>query len=322
MKLTLTRILKRLAIAGALAIGAYPALAQNFPDKPLTMIIPYGAGGSHDITARLMTSVLPQYLGQPVVVQLMPGASGQTGTTAAAQAAADGYTLVYTHNFADQLLPQVNKLPYEPSKDFVTIARPSSATSAIVVRKDSQFKTLKDLIDYGKANPGELRFGHSGNWGSIMTPGALLLAKEGVKAKFVPYQGGGPVLQGLLAGDVDFSFAFPAVVSSQPELRPLAVLGDEKVLGPDVPTTTELGYPELGPVGLLHRIVLVRSDVPADRIEKLRSAFDELSKDPTYIRLMKQVGEDPATYLKGTDYEPLRAQQAKLYSELVKSGSN
>lgn len=305
------------ACAAALAASALSAHAQAFPEKPITMIIPYGAGGSHDLTARLMTSVLPQYLGQPVIVQLMPGAGGQIGTAQAAKNPADGYTLLYTHNFADTLMPLVGPVPYDSLKDFVSVARPSTATSAVVVRVDSPYDSLAAMLSYGRDNPRRLKLAHSGNWGSVFTPAAVLLSAENVEATFVPYQGGGPALQALLSGDGDFTFAFPSVINSQPQLKALMVIGDQKVLGEEVPTSEELGYADLGTVGLLHRAVLVHSNVPADRLEKLREAFDQMSQDPTYLALMKQMDEDVTTYMGGEEYEPLRSRQVELYADLL-----
>ena len=116
-----------LAIAAALGVVSAPAIAETYPDRPITMIIPLGAGGSHDLNARVMTSVLPQILGQPVVVQLMPGAGGQTGTAAAASAPADGYTLLFTHNFIDELQQFVTTLPNSPNDDFVAVSRTNTA---------------------------------------------------------------------------------------------------------------------------------------------------------------------------------------------------
>ena len=232
-----------LAIAASAALPAGAALADDYPAKPITMIIPLGAGGSHDLNARVMTSVLPSYLGQPVVVELMPGGSGRIGTAAAAKAKPDGYTLLFTHNFIDELQQHVSKLPYDPNKDFVVVARTNTAPPSLSVRADSQFKTIKDMLDYAKANPGKVKFGHSGNWGAAMVPGAALLQAAGVKMSLVPYKGGGPAMRGVLSGDVDFTVAFPSVITSQGDkVRTLVTLADKRSF-PDVPTTGEIGYP-------------------------------------------------------------------------------
>src|SRR5918996_1987346 len=139
-------------LAGGLAVAALslgltldPAAAE-YPERPVTLIIPLGAGGSHDLNARVFTSILPEYLGQPVVVKLMPGASGQTGTAAAAAAPADGYTLLFSHNYFDQLQQHIVDLPYEPTEDFVTVVRLNSAPMSIVVRSDSEWTSLEDMF--------------------------------------------------------------------------------------------------------------------------------------------------------------------------------
>lgn len=305
------------ALGAATVLGTgVAATAQDYPSKPITMIIPLGAGGSHDINARVMTSVLPAYLGQPVVVQLMPGASGQTGTAAAADAQPDGYTLLFTHNFFDQLQQHVTKVPYKPNEDFVTVARTNYATPYLVVRSDSPFKTAKELIEYGKENPGKLKFGHSGNWGAIMTPGSALLQEAGVKATLVPYKGGGPSFQALLAGDSDFTFLFPSVwAGSEDKVRVLAALGDKSAI-PGVPTTAELGYPDAGKLGLMHRVVLAPAGVPEDRLAKLREAFQKMTGDKTYQRLLSKLDENNEI-MDGAEYDKLRKEQSDEYQELV-----
>ena len=309
------RILTLATAAAALALAG-PASA--FPDKPVTMIIPLGAGGSHDLNARVITSVLPTYLGQPVIVQLMPGAGGQTGTAAAAQAEADGHTMIFTHNFIDQLQQFVANVPYKPNEDFVAVARPNTAQPILVVREDSEFKTFDDLVAYGKANPGKLRFGHSGNWGAFMVPGAALLQAAGVQGTLVPYQGGGPAMQALLAGDSDFTMAFASVLSGQEgKLRPLLVIGDEKILE-GVPTTAELGYQVVTDIGVMHRGVMVPAGVPAERLEILRAAFDKLAEDETYKGLMDKLGENTA-HMDGAEFQKLRETQAAAYKELVET---
>lgn len=307
-------------VVGLVLAATMPADAQDFPQKPITMIIPLGAGGSHDLNARVITAILPEIIGQPVVVQLMPGASGQTGTAAAARSAADGYTLLYTHNFIDQLQQHVTDLPYDPNEDFVAVARTNFATPIVTVRADGELETLEELFDYGRENPGELTFGHSGNWGAFMVPGAALLDQAGVEATLVPYQGGGPVLQGLLAGDIDFTMAFPSVFSGQEEqLRGLAVIGDESLeILPDVPTTADAGFEGLETMGVMHRVVLAPAGVPEDRLNVLREAFAKLPENETYQTLMTKLGENTA-HMDGAEYEELRQQQDKQYEALVEN---
>jgi tripartite-type tricarboxylate transporter receptor subunit TctC len=299
----------------ALGIGAGAMAADDFPAKPITLVLPLGAGGSHDLNSRVFTSIIPSYLGQAMVVKLMPGASGQKGTAAVAQAKADGYTLLFTHNFFDQLQQHVTKLPYKPS-DFQTVVRLNYATPSIVVRADKPWKTLKEMIDYGKANPGKLKFGHSGNWGAIMVPGALLLSEAGVQATLVPHKGGGPAMKALMAGDVDFTMAFPSVVGGLGDkLRVLASLG-ETTLYKGVPTLKELGYTPT--VGLMNRVVMAPKGVPADRIKKIQDAFVALQGDKTYKKMMGRLGENTELMM-GGDYESVRMEQSKNYKALVES---
>lgn len=311
------RALVAATAAAAIALGAATAAAEDYPTKPITMIIPLGAGGSHDLNARVMTSVLPTYLGQPVVVQLMPGASGRIGTAAAAKASADGYTLLFTHNFIDELQQHVSKLPYDPNKDFVSVARTNYAPASLVVRANSKYKTLKDMLDDAKKNPGKVKFGHSGNWGAAMVPGAALLQAAGVKMTLVPYKGGGPAMQGVLAGDVDFTVAFPSVITSQGDkVRTLVTLADKRAF-PDVPTSGELGYPDVASIATMQRVVLAPAGIPAERLEKLRKAFAQMSKDKVYKTLLEKLGENDE-FMSGADYKALRDKQDKSYAELVK----
>jgi putative tricarboxylic transport membrane protein len=311
------RIILTTAAAASLALIGTAASAADYPSKPITMIIPLGAGGSHDLNARVMTSVLPSYLGQPVIVQLMPGGSGRIGTAAAAKAKPDGYTLLFTHNFIDELQQHVTKLPYNPNKDFVPVARTNYAPPSLVVRADSKFKTLKELIDYAKANPGKVKFGHSGNWGAVMVPGAALLQAAKVKMTLVPYKGGGPAMRALLAGDVDFTIAFPSVITSQGDkVRTLVTLSDKRVFK-DVPTSGEAGYPNVASIATMQRVVLAPAGIPKDRLAKLREGFKKMSEDKTYKKLLKKLDENDE-FMDGSKYESMRLKQDKEYTKLVK----
>ena len=308
------RILGCLAAAGLfLGIGAAIA-AESFPSKPITLVLPLGAGGSHDLNARVFTSVIPQYLDQAVIVKLMPGASGQKGTAAVAKARADGYTLLFTHNYFDQLQQHVTKLPYDTSKDFETVARLNYGVASIVVLASSPYKSLKDLIDAAKKNPGKIKFGHSGNWGAVMVPGAQLFSEAGAKVTLVPHKGGGPAMKALLAGDVDFTMAFPSVIGAQGDkLRVLASGGEERMFK-DVPTVKELGY--TSDIGIMHRIIMAPKGVDPARLKTLRTAFAKLQGDKTYKRLMGRIGENLG-YMDGAEYEKLRPVQSNEYKKLV-----
>jgi len=312
----ITRRMAGLGLALTLGLACHPAAAQ-YPEKPVTLIIPLGAGGSHDLNARVFTSILPEYLGQPMVVKLMPGASGQTGTAAAAQAPADGYTLLFSHNYFDQLQQHIVELPYEPTEDFVTVARLNTAPLSVVVRSDSEWTSLEQLFAWAKENPGQLKFGHSGQWGAVMVPGAQLLQQAGVSASLTPFQGGGPALQALLAGDVDFTLAFPSVIEGQGERLRVLASGGEARLYPDVPTLRELGYEQ--DIGVMHRIVLAPRGTPEDVLGTLREAFAQLPEDTTYVNLMARLGEDPATYMDGAAYEERRPQQSEAFEQLIES---
>jgi tripartite-type tricarboxylate transporter receptor subunit TctC len=305
------------AFALSLAGAVVPSQAE-YPEKPVTVIIPFSAGGSHDVNARVFTSVIPEFLGQPVIVKLTPGAGGQKGTAEAINAPADGYTMLFTHNYIDQLQPLVENLSYDTNKDLKMVARLNSSPPIYWVRADSPWQTLDDLIADAKANPGKIRYAHSGKWGTSFTGGAELFSSYGVEnnVTFLPYKGGGPTKQAVLAGDADFTVSRPSTILSEIEagtVRPLLVGGPLKEQFPDVPTTQELGF---GETGVMHRIILVPAGVPDDRVEKLRAAFRDMQEHKTYNRLMRQLGET-ADHLDGPEYQKLREQQAEEYGQLV-----
>ncbi|CUH68079.1 Argininosuccinate lyase [Thalassovita gelatinovora] len=301
--------------ATALAASMSPAQAE-YPEKPVTMVIPLGAGGSHDLNARIITSVIPSYLGQAMIVRLTPGAGGQKGTQEVARAPADGYTLLFTHNYIDMLQQYVENVPYEPLKDFVPIARVNYAPASVIVRSDSPYQTFQDFVDDAKANPGKVQLSHSGNWGAFFVPAALMMKKLDLSLNLVPHQGGGPAMQALLAGDSDISLAFPSAIGEllkAGKIRVLATAGTTRIYD-DVPTLEEVGVD--GDIGFMHRFVLAPAGTPPEALEKLSAAFADLSKDATFTKLMARLGEsvDPMT---GPEYQALRESQATAYHELV-----
>ncbi len=313
----------RRTVAAAAAVflaAATPALAE-YPEKPITLVIPLGAGGSHDLNARVITSTIPQYLGQAMIVRLTPGAGGQKGTQEVANAAADGYTLLFSHNYIDMLQQHVENLPYDPRTDFVPIARVNYAPIAVVVRADSPYQSFDDLIGAASSNPGSVRMAHSGNWGALFVPAAQIMKSSGADFNLVPYQGGGPAMQALLSGDADVTMGFPSTIGSllnAGQIRVLASAGAERIYD-DVPTFAEAGIE--GDIGFMHRVVLAPAGTPDDVVAKLQDAFTALQEDRSYTRMMGRLGEN-IELLTGDEYQAMREEQDTAYKALVESITN
>lgn len=313
------KLMAAFATATGLSLAASAGLAQSgYPEKPITMVIPLGAGGSHDLNARVITSIIPTYLDQAMIVRLTPGAGGQKGTMEVANSAADGYTLLFTHNYIDMLQQYVETLPYDPIKDFVPVARINYAPIAVIVRSDSPYETFDQLVAASKDNPGGVQMAHSGNWGALFVPAAQIMKALDMSWNLVPYQGGGPALQALLAGDADVTMAFPSAIAGQLQagtVRVLATAGAERIYD-DVPTFAEVGVE--GDVGFMHRVVLAPAGTPQEALDKLGAAFKALEDDKTFTQMMGRLGES-VDIIDGPTYQAMREEQDVAYKELVKS---
>ena len=309
--------LKRTVGAALVAtLGLGTAALAEYPEKPITLVIPLGAGGSHDLNARVITSIIPQYLDQAMIVRLSPGAGGQKGTQEVANAAPDGYTLLFSHNYIDMLQQHVENLPYDPNTDFVPVARVNYAPIAVVVRGDSEYNSFEDLVNAAKADPGSVDMAHSGNWGALFVPAAQIMKATEATFNLVPFQGGGPAMQALLSGDADVTMGFPSTLSSlvdSGKVKVLATAGDERIYD-DVPSFAELGIG--GDVGFMHRVVLAPAGTPDDVLAKLSEAFTALQEDKTYNRMMGRLGEN-TDYIGGDKYQMMRQEQNGAYKDLV-----
>lgn len=320
MSITSIRNAGKVLAAASFAVTATfgAAVAEGYPEKPITLVIPFGAGGSHDLNSRVVTSIIPTYLNQAMIVRLTPGAGGQKGTQEVASAEADGYTLLFSHNYLDMLKQHVDNLPYDPNTDFIPIARVNYAPIAVIVNSDSPFQTFEDMINAAKAEPGSVSMAHSGNWGALFVPAAQIMKSRDVQMNLVPYQGGGPAMQALLSGDADVTMGFPSVIGpllDSGKVRVLATSGPERIYE-DIPTFTESGIE--GDVGFMHRVVLAPAGTPDDVVKKLEAAFTALQEDKTYNRLMGRLGENVDLML-GDEYQALREKQAKDYKTLVEA---
>ena len=220
--------------------------AQTYPTRPITLVVPFPAGSTTDLVGRILSDKLGDALGQRVVVDNRGGAGGSVGTEAVARAEPDGYTLLMgtigTHSINPYVYP---KISYDPIADFSPIIQFGTAPNVLVVHPSLPVKTVKELIDYARARPGQLNYASSGNGTSNHLSGAMFAAREGIKASHVPYRGGAQAITDLLRGEVQFMFyhylpLLPHIAEGK--LRALAITSAKRISAlPDVPTMAEAG---------------------------------------------------------------------------------
>ena len=235
---------RRLFVA-ALALAASQAMAQSYPTKPVRAIISFTPGSSTDIVGRLVMAKVSEYWGQPVVAENRPGAGGSIGSNVVATADPDGYTLLINSS-AHSVNPGIYaKLPYDTLKSFVDVAPLTSQPNVLVVKADSPYKTAMDLVNYGKANPGKINFGHAGIGSGTHLNTERFISAADIKVTQVPFKGTPEVIANILSGAVDCYWApISAALSNvkSGKLRPLAVsTATRNPQMPDVPTTSEAG---------------------------------------------------------------------------------
>jgi len=233
------------AVALSLALATTGALAQDYPTRPIHMIVPYPPGGGTDIVARVITEPLGQALGQPIVIDNRGGAAGNVGTEAAARATPDGYTMLFTlssHTINPKLYA---KLPFDVEKDFAAVSLAAYIPQIVVVNPNLPVNTMQELVAYAKANPGKLNYASVGIGSPGHIAGELLKLKTGINMVHVPYKGGGPAVTDTLGGQVQVLIvSIPAAFQfvKAGKLRAIAVASDKRSLSaPDIPTIAEQG---------------------------------------------------------------------------------
>ena len=236
-----------LIIAILSTAAATPAAAQTYPDKPIRLIVPGAPGGPTDVPARLATQFLPK-LGQPAVIENRPGAGGALGARAAATAPPDGHTLLVANTSVLAVFPAVSaSAGYDPTKDFAPVAKFSESFQILVVSPSSPWRSVKDLVETAKANPGKLNYAHTGRGGLPHLTGELFLARTGVDIVGVPYRSGGEAVTAVLSEAVHMTFEGITILLPlirDGKLRALAVTSRARTpLAPDLPTMMEAGVP-------------------------------------------------------------------------------
>jgi tripartite-type tricarboxylate transporter receptor subunit TctC len=301
------------------------AWAQDYPGKPITMIVPFPPGGVADIVGRPLAASMEKTLKQPVVVTNRTGAGGAVGMTAAAKAAPDGYTVLMTLS-SISIFPVSDPIngkaaPYELT-DFAPIALLTADPTVLVVRADSPYKTIQEFIAAAKANPGKINYSSSGVYGTLHVAMEMFANAAGIKLFHVPYQGGGPALTALLGGQVEALASGPAAAAAQMKggkVRALASWSTERLkLLPDIPTFKELGYKDVE--FYIWAGMVVPAATPAPIQQKLREAVRAAVKDPAFSGAMEKVGS-PIDYRDAPEFKKYwDADAARLKAALQKIG--
>jgi tripartite-type tricarboxylate transporter receptor subunit TctC len=274
----LSRLIKAALLLLVLSV---PAFAQDYPNRPVRLIIPFPPGGSNDVVGRMVAKQLSEKMGQQVFVDNRGGAGGTIGTEAVAKADPDGYTLAIV-SIAHAVNPALYKLHYDPIKSFTPISILATGPNVLVVNPESPFKTVKDLLAAAKAKPGELNYASAGV-GSFQHLGAeLFKLTAGVNIVHVPYKGGGPAMQDVIAGHVKIMFS--SLVQTTPFIKSgqLIALGTggakRNPVLPDVPTIAEAGVP--GYVGDNWWGIVAPAGLPKPLADKVYKAVQEALKAP------------------------------------------
>ena len=286
---------KDLLALAALAMLSMPASAQDYPNRPITLVVPFPPGGSTTIVARTITDKLAELLGHQIIIDNRAGAGGTIGTRAVAMANPDGYTLLLGYTGTLAIGPSLYaNVGYDPRKDFAPIGRIGTAPNTLVVHPSFPAKSVVELIAYAKANPGKINYGSAGVGTVSHVCGEYFATAAGIKLVHVPYKGTGPALTDLIGGHIPMAFApIPATYSNAKSgnMRMLAVTSAVRsTLAPEVPTIAEQGVP--GFEAVLRYGLVAPAGTPAAIIDKLNKALNAaLTSDEIRKRLALEGAE-------------------------------
>lgn len=306
-------------MAGVMCLAAAPLVhAENWPTRPITLVVPLAPGGSTDATARLIAQKLPKELGQPVVVENRAGAGGNIGADYVAKATPDGYTFLMHTSTLMTNVTLYKKMPLDVQKDLAPVSRVSLIPNVLMVNTSFPAKTLADFISYVKEHKSAVNYGSAGNGTSQQLSGALFGQMVGADMTHVPYKGGAPANTDLLAGQIQAVFSpmveiLPFIDSGK--LRPLAVTTAERSPRlPDVPAVAEAlpGY-EI----VLWNGVWAPAGTPKPIIQRMNLAINAVLNDPDVKKILSDQGSTPAGDTPEA-FQQLVGTEIKKWGELVK----
>jgi tripartite-type tricarboxylate transporter receptor subunit TctC len=309
-----------LLILGALcSVVSSPVLAQSaWPERPVTIIVPFAAGGNTDGFARMAAQHLGEAFGKTFIVENKPGAGGAIAADLVAKAAPDGYTLFLAALPVMAVVPAIQKVRYDSLKDFAPISNIGTNPFALVVNKDLPIKSLKEFVDYVRAHKGELSYGSAGVGSLNHLSMALFLKQAGIEMVHVPYKGNAPAMADVVAGHVQAMFSNLSDALPQTKggtVRMLAVSSEQRSeLAKDVPTVAESGYPKYKV--LTWNGLMAPAGTPKAIIDKVAQEIAKAVKEPKFREQLINYGADPLGDMPG-EYRAMLEKDIAIWAEAV-----
>jgi tripartite-type tricarboxylate transporter receptor subunit TctC len=321
-------IAARILAAGLLLIaGAWPAVAQDYPNRVITMVVPFAAGGPGDTIARVIAESMRQHLQQTIIIENVLGAGGTIGTARVAKAAPDGYTILLGHTGQATSVSMYRKLPYDPVNDFEKIGLVTDVAMTLVGKAAFPPNTLQEVVAYVREEGDKVLYAHSGPGSVAHLCGLMFMSVTGTKMTLVPYKGGGQVLNDLLGGHVDF-YCEPAT-GTTPHITAGGIKGyavttkTRLPMLPKVPTTAEADFPKIN-ITTWYGLYAPRG-TPAAAIDKLVAALQAALKDPTVVSRFAELSMVPVSQEQATPAAldaHLKAEVANWAAILKEAGFN
>jgi tripartite-type tricarboxylate transporter receptor subunit TctC len=316
-KLTMT--FPKALLLSLLCLTASFAHADTWPSRPIRFVVAAPGGSSLDIIARTISDKLKDRLGQPIVIDNIPGASGTIATGNVAKAAPDGHTLLLSFNGPLAYMQFLTRLPYEPQKGLTPVIQTSSQPNVLAVHAGLPVKNVAELIAYARKNPGKLNYASVGNGSSSHLTMELFKSMAGIYAVHIPYNGAPPAALSTAVGDTQLLFSVPSVVMphvKSGKLKALAVTSTARFsLMPDLPTVAEAGLPQFE--SLTWNGVLVPAGTPSDIVQRLNREIDTILKMPDVKARLNTAGLEPVG---GTPeaFKAVIAAEARKWAEIIK----
>src|SRR5262245_137762 len=310
------------AVLIALAFGAADASAQNYPTKPIRIIVPFAAGGAVDALARIISAKLQEQLGQPVIVENRAGAGGMTGSDLVAKSSPDGYTILQNTN-GQAISPAIYRtLPFDTLKDFIPVTQLVTTSTVLVANPKLPAKTVRELIALAKAQPGKLNYGMTGVGNSLHLTMEMFKRAAGIDIQAVPYRGDALLNPALIAGEIDVAIVpigtiVPLIEGGQ--LRALAVNSARRsAVLPDVPTVSEAAIPGFEAAGW--QGYFVPASTPREIVERIQREAAAAIALPDMQARLKAMGNDPVASTSNEFNVKFRADVAKFQQVVREAG--